>query len=73
MTAGAEHSRELGEHGSQVRDVLGRQPTDDEIDGLIGDREPAYVALQELRAGNFHPRHGQHAGRAVDTDHPVTE
>ena len=62
MPAGAQHPRELGHHRCERRHVAQREAGHDEVNGAIGQWEPAEIAEDELARWCAGAGPGKHVG-----------
>ena len=62
VAAGAQHASELGQYRIEARDVLECERADDDVHGVIRQRQPVKLGDVELAILDTLPRVGEHVG-----------
>jgi hypothetical protein len=65
----SKNPHELRQRLRQVGDMARGDGTDDEIDGVVRNRQLVQVGLVELALGHLLASAREHLGRGVDADH----
>ncbi len=58
--AGAQHASELGQYRIEAGDVVERERADDDVDGVVRQRQPVKLGEVEPGLGDTLPRAGEH-------------